>query len=279
MLVSLSAELMKLRRRPAVWVLAIAWWVLALVFGYLFPYLAYKFGTGPQAALGHGAIARALPQGLVGSAVQGLPLFAGALAMLLGVLAAGSEYTWGTAKVIYTQGPGRASIVGGKVAALLLIVLGIVLVSFGLDATAAVIVAHATNSPIVWPGVGALLRGIAGGWLVVAVWCLSGVALGVLLRGTALAAGLGLVWALAVENLVRVFSSIVPGLHTLSELLPGTNAGALVAALGAPTQDQSGGTPGVTSVVGGLQSSLVLAAYAVLFIGLAVWFTRRRDLT
>ncbi len=278
MLASFCAELVKLRRRPAIWVVAVVWWILALMFGYVFPYLAYRFGTGPRASLGRGALVHALPDALVGSAVQGFPVFAGALAMLLGVLATGSEYTWGTVKVIFTQGPSRTVVVLGKVIALLVTVLAIVTVSFGLDAIAATIVAGATDSQTGWPSAVEVLRGFAGGWLIVAMWCLGGVALGVILRGTALAAGIGLVWALAVENLVRVFSTIVPGLGTVSDMMPGTNAGALAAALGAPTQEQAGGTPGVTSVVSGLQSSLVLAVYLLAFTALAVWFTRRRDL-
>lgn len=35
------------------------------------------------------------------------------------------------------------------------------------------------------------------------MWCLFGIALGTLIRGSALAIGLGLVWALVVENLMR----------------------------------------------------------------------------
>lgn len=278
MIRTFNAELLKLRKRPAVWVIAGVWLLLSLVFGYVFPYLAYRFGTGPRASLGSGAIAAALPDRLVGSAVQGFPLFAGALALLLGVLAAGSEYGWGTVKVIHTQGPGRVAVTAGKALALVLVVLAVVVAGFGVDAVAALVVAHVTDHSTGWPDAAELLRGLGGGWLIVSMWSLGGMLLGTVLRGTALATGIGLVWALAVENLVRVFSSIVPGLDRVSDLLPGTNAGALAAALGAPTQDRSGGVPGVTSVVSGAQSVLVVAAYVVVFLLVASWLVRRRDI-
>lgn len=273
------AELIKLRKRPAVWLLAVAWWLLALVFGYLFPYLAYKSGTGPRASLGRGALLRALPAELVPSAVQGFPLFAGALAMLLGVLATGSEYGWGTLKVLFTQGAGRGSVITGKIAALLSVLLGIVVVSFGLDAAASAIIAAITHSASHWPSAATILRGLAGGWLMVGMWGLAGVVLAIAVRGTALAAGIGLVWALAVENLLRVFASLVSGLDQLTKFLPGTNAGALAAALGSVPQDANGGTPGITTVVGAGHATAVLLGYVALFGVVSIVLVRRRDVS
>ena len=45
---SFAAELLKVGRRPAMWLVAVVWLVLSLVFGYLFPYLSYRGApTGP----------------------------------------------------------------------------------------------------------------------------------------------------------------------------------------------------------------------------------------
>lgn len=107
--------------------------------------------------------------------------------------------------------------------------------------------------------------GLAAGWLVVAMWGWAGMFLGILVRGTSLAIGLGLVWTLAVENLVRGFASLLAAIDTLQRWLPGTNAGSLVAAVGVPEQGASGGTPGVTATVDGTQATLLLAAYLVAF--------------
>jgi ABC-2 type transport system permease protein len=278
MFASFSAELLKLRKRPAIWLVAVVWVLLAVLFGYVFPYLAYKSSTGPKAALGTKALVQALPVDLVPTAVQGFPLFAGALAMLLGVLATGGEYGWNTMKMLMTQGPGRGSVIVGKTLALIALMFVIVLGSFGVDALCSTVVASITHSPLDWPSVGAVVRGMAAGWLIVVMWCLAGAFLGIALRSTALAAGIGLVWVLAVENLLRGFSSIVSGLADVTKFLPGTNAGSLAAALGSTSQSRDGGTPGVTAVVGGAQASIVVAVYLTLFVILAVLFVRRRDI-
>ena len=41
---STRAELLRMRKWPAVWVTLGAWLALALMFGYLFSYLSYKTG-------------------------------------------------------------------------------------------------------------------------------------------------------------------------------------------------------------------------------------------
>jgi ABC-type transport system involved in multi-copper enzyme maturation permease subunit len=122
-----------------------------------------------------------------------------------------------------------------------------------------------------------LSRGIGAGWLVLGVWSLFGAALGTLFRSTSLAVGLGLVWALAIENLVRGFAGLLGFLDVLQRGLPGTNAGSLVAALGAATMDQTGGTPGVTTVVSGPQAVAVLIAYVVVLVVIAGFALRRQD--
>jgi hypothetical protein len=102
----------------------------------------------------------------------------------------------------------------------------VVLATFTLDSAASVLVASITGKPVAWPPIVALVTGVAGGWLVVAMWCLAGAFLGILVRGTALGVGIGLVWALAVENLLRIFGSIVEVMDVVQRFLPGTNAGA-----------------------------------------------------
>jgi ABC-2 type transport system permease protein len=280
MTASFRGELLKLARRPAIWLIVGVWMTLSLVFGYVFPYFTYR-GTpsGPTAGaeLGERVLSEALPAALVPAAIQGFPLFAGALALLLGVLATGGEYGWDTIKVLLTLGPRRLSVLAGKLLALTVVMLLVVLATFGLDAAASLLVASVTGKPVAWPPIVAVVTGVAGGWLVVAMWCLAGAFLGILVRGTALGVGIGLVWALAVENLLRIFGSIVEVVDVVQRLLPGTNAGALAAALGVPVQGQPGGTPGVTDVVGGRSAALVLVAYLAMFVAASAVLISRRD--
>lgn len=281
MIASFLAELTKLARRPATWLVVGVWLTLSLLFGYVFPYFSYR-GTpsGPNAGanLGERVLSEALPAALVPAAIQGLPLFAGALALLLGVLATGGEYGWDTVKVLLTMGPGRLSVLAGKLLALSLVMLLVVCATFIVDGAASLLVASITDKPVHWPPIGALLTGLGAGWLVVGMWCLAGAFLGILVRGTALGVGIGLVWALAVENLLRIFGSIVDVVDVVHRFMPGTNAGALAAALGVPVQGQPGGTPGVTDVVGGTSAALVLAAYLAVFVAASAVLIRRRDI-
>ena len=281
---SFAAELLKVGRRPAMWLVAVVWLVLGLVFGYLFPYLSYRGApTGPAAGAGAASaeqvLAEALPANLVPTAIQGFPVFAGALALLLGVLSAGSEYGWGTWKTILAQGPGRLAVLAGKLGALGLVLLLVVLATFAVAAPASWLVAWVESQPLRWPPLAELAQGLAAGWLVVAMWGWAGMFLGILVRGTSLAIGLGLVWTLAVENLARGFASLLAAIDTLQRWLPGTNAGSLAAAVGVPVQGAPGGTPGVTATVDGTQARLVLAAYLVAFTAVAAVLLQRRDVT
>lgn len=277
---SLSAELLKLRRRPAMWLIAGVWLALSVVFGYLFPYLSFRgefSGAGTAGTPAELVLAEALPGRLAASAIQGFPLFAGALALILGALAAGSEYGWGTMKTVLARGPGRLAVLAGKVGALGLVMLAVVLATFAVDAAAGWLVAVATSHPVAWPPPADLARAVAAGWLIVAMWCAAGMFLGILVRGTALAIGGGLVWALAVENLGRVFASILDAVDVLMRWTPATNAGSLAAALGVPVQGAPGGTPGITTTVDGTHATLVLAAYVVVFVAAAAALVQRRD--
>jgi ABC-2 type transport system permease protein len=170
-------------------------------------------------------------------------------------------------------------VLGGTLLATIGLILVLVLGVFAVNAAWSRAIATAEARPADWPSIAELVRGIGAGWLILGVWSLFGALLGVLFRSTALAVGLGLIWALAVENLVRGFAGVLGFLDGLQRSLPGTNAGSLAASLGATTVDQPGGTPGVTSVVGGFQAALVLAAYVVALVGIAAFTLQRQDVT
>ncbi|HEY2723885.1 MAG TPA: ABC transporter permease [Pseudonocardiaceae bacterium] len=274
----LSAELLKLRKRPATWILVGVWLTLALTFAYVFPYLSYRTGgsTGPDAGTAPAALlAGMLPANLVPTVLGGYPLFGGALVLILGALMTGSEYGYGTLKTLLTQRPRRLEVLGGTLTALVLVVLALGIANFALAAGASSLIAATESAPGGFPPAVDLLQGLATGWLILGMWGLLGALAGIAFRGTALAVGLGLVWALVLENLIRGVARLLPVVDTLQRALPGVNAGSLVAALG------TGGrpAPGVTAVVGGTQAAVVLGCYAVGFVLLAGVLLARRDVT
>jgi ABC-2 type transport system permease protein len=277
---SYRAELLKLLRWPAMWILAALLLVLSQVFGYLIPYVGYRSGGGSGFAAGQTPaqlLADLLPGRLVPNTLGGFPMFAGAIALIIGGLAAGSEYGWGTLKTILVQRPRRLTVLAGKLLAIQTVILAVVLATFALDGLWSGVIAATEGRTADWPSLLDLGRGIGAGWLILGMWSLLGAFLGMLFRSTSLAVGLGLVWALAIENLVRGFANLLGFLDAFQRGLPGVNAGSLVASLGAATLDQSGGTPGVAAVVSGTQALLVLGAYVVVLAALAGVVLQRQD--
>lgn len=269
---SFRAELIKLNKRPATWLLLGIALTLGALFAYVIPYLGATAGTtGATADRGMAAI---LPANIVGNTLGGYPVFLGALLVVLGVLFVGGEYGWGSWKTVLTQGPSRSTVLAGKFGVLALAALGFVLAIFLMGTVASVIIAAAEDASMTFPSAFDIVRGIGAGWLIATMWTMFGAVLGILLRGVALAVGLGLVWMLAVQNLIsQLAAPLLPWVDTAQQGLPGPGAGSLVASLGAPT-----GTPGVQALMGGGPATLVVAAYLVGFVALGAVVLRRRDI-
>ncbi|MGN9808453.1 ABC transporter permease [Micromonospora sp. BQ11] len=269
---SFAAELSKLVRRPASWLLLGITLVLSLVFTYLLPYAALAGGTGGPNS--DRTLPMLLPDRLVGNSLGGLPVFLGAIMLILGVLVVGGEYAGNTWKTVLLQGPSRSEVYAGKVLALAAGALVVVLTVFVLGAVSGALIAAAESQPVRWPSAGDLLTGIGAGWLVATMWAMLGAVLAVALRAVALPVGLGLVWMLAVQNLLAgVAAPLLDWVAEAQRWLPGPNAGSLVATLGAPTE-----TPGVAAIVGGGQAALVVAGYLVVFTAVGGLLLHRRDI-
>ncbi|MDQ4008617.1 MAG: ABC transporter permease [Actinomycetota bacterium] len=267
------AEVTKLLHRPAGWLLLAIAVVLSLTFAYLVPYAGYAAGTSGPPNSDRGLPAM-LPGEVVGSAIGGMPVFVGALALVFGVLVVGSEYGWETWKTVLAQGSSRLSVYSAKVGAVALGTLVLVASLFAVAAAASAVVAVVEDQPLLWPAATDLLVGVGAGWLVTTMWASLGVLLAVLLRSVAMPIGLGLVWLLAVQNLLTAIAApLLDWVAQMQKGLPGPNAGSLVASLGAsPT------TPGVDGLVGSGQATMVLFGYTVVFTVVGGWLLTRRDI-
>jgi ABC-type transport system involved in multi-copper enzyme maturation permease subunit len=276
---STHAELLRLRTWPAVWVTLGAWLTLAAMFGYLFNYLAYATGSQNFATDGQPIgtlLAQVLPANVPAVVVQGTPMFGGALMMVLGALVAGSGYGWGTWKTVFMQGPSRTSAVLGSMAAVAVLVLGLVVASAVMGFGISLGIAALEDAPVVWPSASALASGMGYAYLILLMWALVGFGLGTLARGPALSVGLGLVWALVLENLLRGVGALLSPVEAFTHLTPGTAAGSLVGAfVGVAPGGQT--DPGVLDVLSRERSLLTLAAYVVLVPLATLLLVRRRD--
>lgn len=280
LLASARAELLRLRKWPAVWVLATVWLLLNLTFAYIFDYIAYATdssgfsneGVSPSALLPD-LLPAAIPSVFTG----GMPMFGGAIMFILGALAAGSGFGWGTWKTVLTQGPGRLSAFGGTLTAVGVAVVAVVAATLALDFGASTLIAVTEGQRLVWPAFGDLMASVGGGLLIFGMWAAAGVLVGVLTRSPALAVGLGLVWSLVIENLLRGVGNLLGGVEYVTNVLPGTAAGSLAGALGAGGAGDPDGAPGVLTVLGRGQATLLVSAYLLVFAAAAALLMRRRD--
>jgi hypothetical protein len=211
-------------------------------------------------------LAQMLPSAVPQVFTQGMAMFGGALMLILGALTIGSGYGWGTWKTVFTQGPSRSAALAGTLLALLIVVIGLVLTVAAVDLGVASVIAAAESESASLPSAEAMLKALVSGLLILGRWTAAGVLVGALARGPALAVGLGLVWVLVVENLLRGVAAVLD--------LPGTAAGSLAGSL----RDFGGDTtPGVLHILGGGTSVLLLAGYVAAFALGTVWLVRRCD--
>jgi ABC-2 type transport system permease protein len=278
MIASMRAELLRLRKWPAVWVIIGVWLTLNVMFGYVFDYLNYREAvSGGDQRVAGALLSQLSLEGVPSTMVAGLPMFGGALVVILAALSTGSGFGWNTWRTVFTQGPRRLSALGGTLLALAVVVTTVATLTLVTDLAASAIVMGATSQDLTWPGVGALAEGLGGALLIVATWSAGGALIGIVARSPALSVGLGLVWLLVVENLLRGVATLLGPLEPVTNLLPGSAAGSLAGAIGAPTEIETGGAPGVLTALTGTQAIALLVAYLVVFVTLASLLMTRRD--
>jgi len=274
-----SAEWLKLRKRAATYVIGAIWVALILLLEYLLSYYFSKSASRPRNGGGFNAralIDALLPRNIVHYRVPGNTTLGGALVLILAALIGGSEFGWSTLKTIFTQRPTRLTVFAGKLLALLLLLVIFVVLAFVAAGVGSLIVAASEHATVVWPPLGDILKGAGAMLLVFAAWAAVGLGLAVLFQGTALAIGIGLVYALVVESLINVFAARNDVVKTISNGLLGTNASALVD----PFRASFGGFRASASPpVGVGQAAITLGVYVVVFVLLAAILLRQRDVT
>jgi hypothetical protein len=245
----IAAEFLKLRttRSAAVTLAAVA------LLSALLP-LAYgtAAGSGDLPALTPGSLPEMLlsPVRLTGGAV-----------LLLGVLAAAAEYTHRTIVTARLQEPRATRLIVAKIASLAVVgfVVGVAAQVVALAASALALTQHHAAVQVLTGDVARVFVVVP---LAVALQGALGVAIGALLRNTAAAVGVTLVWALVVEGVLPV----VLRRPALSGWLPSGALEAVTAVRPAPG-----------AVTAGAAALLVLA-YATVLVAGTVVLDRRREL-
>jgi ABC-2 type transport system permease protein len=269
---NVTAELLVLRKRAATRILLGIWTFLGIFFAYVIPY-ALDPEDSPV------GLDQFLPASFAGNLLEGFPFFGGVFALMLGVFAFGSEFGWGTLKTLFTQRPGRLRVFAAKLAALGIVLVPFVLALFAAGAVASYVIAQIEDAPVSWPSAWLLVRAMGAGWLILAVWAALGVLLGVVTRGTSLAIGVGILYALVIEGLLSAFADSISVLEPLTNVFLRANGYSLATALGASVDSIESSGPGSYSgpFVGTAQALAVLVALIAAFVALSGLLLRRRD--
>ena len=280
---SFAAEWLKLRKRPAVWVLGAILVALASVFQYGVIALLVAVSSR-NASLSSGVTLEDLRQSLyprhwtqmtiatISTSSVGPPI-----AIILGVLAYGSEYGWATMKTVFTQRPGRLATLAGKLGALAVVLALYVVAVFASSAALSAALGAAYGALTPWPSALDIGKTVLSGWLILGLWAAYGILLSVLFRQSALAIGLGLIYAIVLEGLVLGLGAQFSWVKTALPWFPGWNASSLVRSFGSAVRASSSvaGTP----IVGRTQAVLVVAAFMAAFVVVAAALLRRRDIS
>lgn len=188
---SFRAESLKLRRRPAVWVLGLIWLGLTVIVGYAVVYVFLVNAPSPpvpediperereqiqqqERQFQEDQLRSLLPESVVSSTMPGFTTLGGAIALILGTLVVGGEYGWGTLKTIIIQRPNRPQVFGGKLLALWVVLILFVFAVFIGSAVASYIIAGLEGNPVGWPPAGELLRAFGSGVLILTLWAAFG---------------------------------------------------------------------------------------------------------
>lgn len=266
---AVAAQLLVLVKRGSTWVLMGMWTALALMFAYLLPYVSAD-GVVPDALL---------PKHLADNLLGGFPFFGGVIALMLGVLAVGSDYGWDTIKSQLIQRPGRVLLLSSKLVAVALVLVPFTLSLFVAGAAAAYAMAAAEGLPSAAPPLYEVATALAAGWFMLTVWAALGATLAVLTRGTALAIGLGVLYAFVVEVLLSALAAQVSWLDPLVKFLLRANGYSLAVAAGVPLRSFADNGPGSFSgpFVDGAHALLVIGSYLSAFLVVSLVVFARRD--
>jgi ABC-type transport system involved in multi-copper enzyme maturation permease subunit len=278
-------ELFKAVRRPAVWVCALVLMAAAVTIGYALPWLAETYGPAsssqglpPGVTLADFKIAL-YPINFLRYTLQQWSVLGGVFALIVGVLLQGSEYGWGTIKTMFTQRDSRVVMLAGKVAALAVVVLVMVLGLFVADVVASVAAALLDGKSIDFPGAAEIVKGVLAIFLIFGFWTMFGLVLATVFRQSAMAIGLGLAYALVVEGLIFGFGGGILGdwVKKIQEWFPLANTTYLSDSFGAIKIRNIPASP--PPYADATHAVLVLLGYVIVFALISALLLQRRDVT
>lgn len=284
MVASLRAELVVLRRWPAMWALVLLTPVLTLIVGYVVPLLQLRTLTpGQYATVGtpDQILPTILPGQFVIVATNNFSFQGTAPFIVAGAIMAGGDWGRGTITTALLQGPGRIRSLAGQVSALIVAVAVSVVLVFAAAGAASVAVAVLQTGSVSpaqghLPDAGLIARGVGVAVLISVAYGMLGLLLGTLFRSMSAAIAAALVWTVFIQGMLDLAALQAGGIvRALDHALPSASAVTLTSIFG--------------SVGGGADSALylpvrpnialcVLGGYLAGSLLLTGWLIRRRDI-
>ncbi|MFI5282297.1 MAG: ABC transporter permease subunit [Candidatus Dormibacterales bacterium] len=282
---AVRGELFKALRRPSVWVCIVALVLLAVLISYVLVGYVYSHPPkGATAGLPKGTtladfLPTLYPANFVRETLGTWGDLGGVFALIIGVLLQGSEYGWGTVKMLFTQRAGRFTMLAGKLITLAVVLLLMVLALFAATAAASFAVASLEGADTSFPAVDVIAKGIGTCFLVYGLWSLIGLTLATLFRQSAMAIGLGLAYGLVIERTVFGLLGLGGGdwVNQIHQWFPMANVGYLVASFGEVRIRGVGAT--AAPYADATHGVIILVIYLAAFVAITLGISRARDVT
>jgi len=275
MIASLGADALKMRKRPANWILFGILMLVLLLFGYVLTYIVL---THPprnfESRVPAGILKREVfPENLLPDILQTVSTIGAAIMIIFGGLSTASEFGWLRVQTILIQKPGRTVVLLGKLLDLAIVTFLVSVVVLGAAALTSYILANIDGSSSPWPSTVMLLKGFGAIWLELSVWTAFGMFLGIAFRSTAGAIGGGLIYLFVGEALIGQLFRDTTGVKEILKFLPGINAGGVNATFPLTFRNPNA----TTQLVDATRGTITLLAYVAVFTILAILIFQRRE--
>jgi ABC-2 type transport system permease protein len=289
-LASLRAELLIMRRRPAIWGLILVVPLDMLIDSYVTQFVLYRTANGPigqvQGLNQQTLLISLMPSQYLTSALTAFgsfsDIYGAAVFMLLGALVGGSDWGRATIKAALLQGPGRLRTCLGQYLAIAIALTASVALTFLAAAVASGIFELTSAGPLsvgqnAFPGPAHLAEAVAAGIILSLAFGAIGLTLGVVLRSAGAAIGAVLLWEIVAEPAIQYLNTQFHGLVLrLYEILPDASVNTVVR-LFSHSDLTIYGAPIIEPQVSPVLAILILCLYAVVFATIPAVITWRRD--
>lgn len=190
------------------------------------------------------------------------------LLLVIGITTMGAEYRHKTITSSLLAVPRRGRLIAAKVTALLAfgVMYGVIFLLGSVGVGATVLSIRGLEA---FPDPGKIVRSLALMLLVLGLWALIGLGLGVLIPNQVAAILVGVAMAFIIEPILAAVLASQSWGETVAQYFPSRATGAVLDSVTPSGQEQLAWWAG----------ALVLAAYAMVFVAIGTWLTKRRDVS